>query len=104
MGIGLKGDFLDGIVRVNATAYYSEISELQTSRFDPTNISFLVFTDNVGDAEVKGLDADITWLATDDLVLNAAFSLLDTELTRINPELEGIAPGVGARLPYSAEF
>ena len=102
--VGMKGDFLDGIVRVNATAYYSEISDLQTSRFDPTNISFLVFTDNVGDAEVKGLDADITWLATDDLVLNAAFSLLDTELTSINPELEGIAPGVGARLPYSAEF
>ena len=102
--LGMKGDFLDGIVRVNATAYYSEISDLQTSRFDPTNISFLVFTDNVGDAEVKGLDADITWLATDDLVLNAAFSLLDTELTSINPELEGIAPGVGARLPYSAEF
>ncbi len=102
--LGLKGDFLDGILRVNATGYYSEISELQTSRFDPTNISFLVFTDNVGDAEVKGVDADITWLATDNLVVNAAFSILDTELTRINPELEGIAAGVGTELPYSASF
>jgi iron complex outermembrane receptor protein len=101
---GIKGDFLDGIFRVNATAYYSEITDLQTSRFDPTNISFLVFTDNVGDAEIKGLDADITWLASDNLVINAAFSLLDTELTRINSELAGIAPGVGAQLPYSAEF
>ena len=102
--LGLKGDFFDGLVRVNATAYYSEIEELQTSRFDPTNISFLVFTDNVGDAEIKGLDADMTWLATDDLVINAAFSLLDTELTRVNSELEGIAAGVGSELPYSAEF
>ena len=102
--LGLKGDFLDGILRVNATAYYSEITDLQTSRFDPTNISFLVFTDNVGDAEIKGLDADITWLASDNLVINAAFSLLDTELTRVNAELAGIAPGVGAQLPYSAEF
>jgi len=101
---GLKGDFLDGVLRVNATAYYSEITDLQTSRFDPTNISFLVFTDNVGDAEIKGLDADITWLASDNLVINAAFSLLDTELTRVNAELAGIAPGVGAQLPYSAEF
>jgi iron complex outermembrane receptor protein len=101
---GIKGDFLDGILRVNATAYYSEITDLQTSRFDPTNISFLVFTDNVGDAEIKGIDADLTWLASDNLVINAAFSLLDTELTRINAELEGIAPGVGAQLPYSAEF
>ncbi|WP_414827706.1 TonB-dependent receptor [Alteromonas sp. H39] len=102
--VGLKGDFLDGIVRVNATAYYSEITDLQTSRFDPTNISFLVFTDNVGDAEIKGLDADITWLATDNLVVNAAFSLLDTELTSVNEELVGIAAGVGSELPYSASF
>ncbi|MCY7295038.1 TonB-dependent receptor [Alteromonas sp. a30] len=102
--LGLKGDFLDGILRVNATAYYSEIEDLQTSRFDPTNISFLVFTDNVGDAEIKGLDADITWLATDNLVIDASFSFLDTELTRINTELDGIAAGVGAELPYSADF
>jgi iron complex outermembrane receptor protein len=102
--LGMKGDFLDGILRVNATAFYSEITDLQTSRYDPTNISFLVFTDNVGDAEIKGIDADITWLASDNLVINAAFSLLDTELTRVNAELAGIAPGVGAQLPYSAEF
>ena len=102
--LGMKGDFFDGILRVNATAYYSEINDLQTSRFDPTNISFLVFTDNVGDAEIKGLDADITWLATDNLILDASFSLLDTELTSINAELEGIAPSVGSELPYSASF
>ena len=102
--LGLKGDFFDGLFRVNATAYYSEITDLQTSRYDPTNISFLVFTDNVGDAEIKGLDADLTWLATDDLVINAAFSLLDTELTSVNSELVGIAAGVGSQLPYSAEF
>jgi outer membrane receptor protein involved in Fe transport len=102
--IGIKGDFLDGILRVNATAYFSEITDLQTSRFDPTNISFLVFTDNVGDAEIRGLDADITWLATDSLIIDASFSILDTELTRVNSELQGIAPGVGSALPYSADF
>ncbi len=102
--LGIKGDFLDGILRVNATAFYSEITDLQTSRYDPTNISFLVFTDNVGDAEIRGIDADLTWLATDNLVINAAFSILDTELTRINSALDGIAPPVGSSLPYSADF
>jgi iron complex outermembrane receptor protein len=102
--LGIKGDFFDGILRVNATAFYSEITDLQTSRYDPTNISFLVFTDNVGDAEIRGMDADITWLATDNLVINAAFSVLDTELTRINSALDGIAPPVGSKLPYSADF
>ena len=102
--VGMKGDFFDGILRFNATAYMSDITDLQTSRFDPTNISFLVFTDNVGDAEIRGVDGDFTWLATDNLVINAAFSILDTELTRVNAELNGIAPPVGSALPYSADF
>lgn len=102
--LGMKGDFFDGILRVNATAYFSEITELQTSRYDPTNISFLVFTDNVGDAEIRGIDGDLTWLATDNLIIDASFSMLDTELTRINAELDGIAPPEGSELPYSASF
>jgi outer membrane receptor protein involved in Fe transport len=102
--VGMKGDFFDGIFRVNATAYYSEIKDLQTSRFDPTNISFLVFTDNVGDAEITGVDGDITWLASDNLILDASFSMIDTELTRVNSVLDGIAPPVGSELPYSASF
>ena len=101
---GVKSTLLDQTLRLNATAYYSKISDLQTSRFDPTNISFLVFTDNVGDAEIKGLDGDFTWVATDNLAISGAFSYLDTELTSINEELAGIAPAVGSQLPYSAKF
>lgn len=101
---GFKSTLLDQTLRFNATAYYSEISDLQTSRFDPTNVSFLVFTDNVGDAEIKGIDGDFNWIATDNLIISGAFSWIDTELTSVNAELEGIAPSVGSRLPYSAEF
>ena len=102
--LGFKSTLFDQTLRFNATAYYSKISDLQTSRFDPTNISFLVFTDNVGDAEIKGIDGDFTWVATDNLVISGAFSFIDTELTSVNDELAGIAPSVGSRLPYSAEF
>ena len=102
--IGFKSTLFDQTLRFNATAYYSKISDLQTSRFDPTNISFLVFTDNVGDAEIKGIDGDFTWVATDNLIISGAFSFIDSELTSINDQLIGIAPTVGSRLPYSAEF
>jgi len=101
---GFKSMLFDQTLRVNATAYYSKISDLQTSRFDPTNISFLVFTDNVGDAEIKGIDGDFSWAATDNLMISGAFSFIDTELTSVNNELAGIAPAVGSQLPYSAEF
>ena len=102
--LGFKSTLLDQTLRFNATAYYSKISDLQTSRFDPTNISFLVFTDNVGDAEIKGIDGDFSWVATDNLIISGAFSFIDSELTSINDELMGIAPSVGSQLPYSAEF
>lgn len=102
--IGLKSTLFDQTLRFNATAYYSKISDLQTSRFDPTNISFLVFTDNVGDAEIRGIDGDFSWAATDNLIISGAFSFIDSELTSINSELDGIAPSVGSELPYSAEF
>ncbi|MFT6249638.1 MAG: outer membrane receptor protein involved in Fe transport [Cognaticolwellia sp.] len=102
--IGFKSTLFDQTLRFNATAYYSKISDLQTSRYDPTNISFLVFTDNVGEAEIKGIDGDFTWVATDNLVISGAFSFIDSELTSVNHQLDGIAPSVGSRLPYSAEF
>ena len=102
--VGFKSTLFDQTLRFNATAYYSKISDLQTSRYDPTNISFLVFTDNVGEAEIKGIDGDFTWVATDNLIISGAFSFIDTELTSVNEQLDGIAPAVGSRLPYSAEF
>jgi iron complex outermembrane receptor protein len=102
--VGFKSTLFDQNLRFNATAYYSKISNLQTSRYDPTNISFLVFTDNVGDAEIKGIDGDFSWVATDNLIISGAFSLINAELTSVNAQLNGIAPPEGSRLPYSAEF
>ena len=102
--LGLKGDFFDGSVRLNATYYDSEIEELQTSRFDPSNVAFLVFIENVGDAEVRGIDADFTWLATDNLTISGALAWVDSEITRLNPQLQGIAVPVGSELPYTGDF
>jgi iron complex outermembrane recepter protein len=102
--LGFKADLLDRRLRLNVTGYFSEIDNLQTSRFDPTNISFLWFADNVGDAEITGVDGDFIWLATDDLTISGAFSFVDTEITRLNDDLIGIAAPVGSELPYTPEF
>ena len=102
--IGLKGQFLDNTLRINATAYTSEIDDLQVSRFDPSNVAFLVFIENAGDAEVDGLDVDFTWLATPNLTISGAASWVDNKLTRVNPQLEEIVVPVGSRLPWTPEF
>ena len=102
--IGMKGDFADGLLRVNATAYHSEIENLQVSRYDSANVAFNYFIENVGDARVNGLDVDFQWLPTRALTIASAFSLIDTKLTRLNPQLGGVSVPVGAELPLAPQF
>ena len=102
--VGMKGDFLDGSLRLNATYFSTAIDELQVSRFDPSNVAFLYFLENIGDAESSGLDLDFQWAASENLTLAGAASFLGTELTRLNPQLEGIAVPVGSELPFAPAF
>ena len=102
--VGIKGDFLDSRLRLNATYFNSEIKNLQATRFDPANIGILVFLENVGDAEVQGVDADFTWVPTDNLTLQGAVSFVDSEITRLNGPLQGVAAPVGSELPFTADF
>ena len=101
---GVKADLFDNTLRVNATGYYSEIKDLQVSRFDPANVAFLVFIENVGDAEILGADGDFTWAPTANLTIAGAFSFVDSEITRLNSQLEGISVPEGSELPFTADF
>ena len=101
MEVGIKSELMDGRLRLNAVAYRTEIDNLQVSRFDPSNVAFLVFMENVGDAETSGIDMDFVYLASTNLTLAGAVSVLDTELTRINDQLVGIAVPKGSELPLS---
>lgn len=100
----MKGDFLDNSLRLNATYFRTAIDELQVSRFDPSNVAFLFFLENIGDAESNGLDVDVQWAASPNLTLAGAASFLGTELTRLNPQLRGIAVPVGSELPFAPKF
>ena len=102
--VGVKGDFPASYLRLNATLYRNEITNLQLSRFDPSNVAFLFFVENVGDAEATGFDVDLQWAPTVSLTISSAFSVLNTELTRLNPQLDGIAVPVGSELPLSPKF
>ena len=99
--LGVKSDFPGIYMRLNATAYRTEINNLQLSRFDPSNVAFLFFVENVGDAETMGVDVDMQWAPTLSFTITGAISFLSTELTRLNPQLQGIAVPVGSELPLA---
>jgi outer membrane receptor protein involved in Fe transport len=99
--LGWKLDLMDGRLRFNGAAFMVDITDLQTTIFD-TSIVNLFFSDNAADAEVKGLEGDITWLASEGLTIGTAFSFLDTEITAVNVPSGDVQEGLD--LAYAPKF
>ncbi len=99
--VGWKLDMMDGTLRFNGALFLVDITDLQTTIFD-TSIVNLFFSDNAADADVKGVEGDITWLASDNLTIGGAFSLLDTEVTSNNTTSTDVI--VGSELAYAPNY
>jgi len=73
--VGLRADWLDGRLRTNLTAFYSDLEDLQTtSAFQGT-----FTTTNAGGLEVPGFEAEITALPTDNWQIFATLGLQDAK-------------------------
>ncbi len=92
--IGWKTDLLDRQLRFNGSAFYVDVSRLQTTIFDPS-ITNLFFSDNAADAEILGLEADFVLApyAVPGLTVAGAFSILDTKITRVLTPTEDVIKG-----------
>ena len=51
---GWKTTLMDNQLRFNGSAFYVDISKLQTTIFDPSIVN-LFFSDNAANAEIKGV-------------------------------------------------
>jgi outer membrane receptor protein involved in Fe transport len=99
---GWKTDLLDYTLRFNGSVFFAEIERLQTTIFDPS-ITNLFFSDNAADAEIKGVEGDFIWAppAIAGLTVVGAFSLLDTEITRVITPTNDVT--LGDSLAYAPE-
>ena len=101
--LGWKLELADNQLRFNGSAFFVDISRLQTTIFDPS-ITNLFFSDNAADAEIKGVEADFTFApyAAPGLTIAGAFSILDTEITDVlTPTNDVIA---GSELAFAPPF
>jgi outer membrane receptor protein involved in Fe transport len=82
--LGWKTTLADNQIRFNGSAFYIDISDLQTTIFDPSIVN-LFFSDNAADARVLGVEGDVTYApaSVDGLTINGAFSVLDSEITNV---------------------
>ncbi len=80
--LGFKGDFLEDTLRLNATAFYTDYTDLQIVRFGPVpGSAFGTFiTTNIGQADISGIEAEFTWYATDSFQISGHYGYLSTEV------------------------
>lgn len=77
--VGIKSRWLDGRLQINASLYRMEWQDIQRGIEDPDDWT-ANGTVNMGDADISGLEASITWYATDNFKIDASFALNDSEL------------------------
>ncbi|MBM5812375.1 MAG: TonB-dependent receptor [Gammaproteobacteria bacterium] len=84
--LGMKSEWLDRRLRLNMAAFFSDYEDVQLTeqRLDPTTGTQTIVTQNAGDAEIKGFEAELEARPVPQLRLNAALGYLDARYTRIS--------------------
>ena len=84
--LGFKSTLMDGTVKFNASAYYYDWNDMQATtaqdRIDPVSgqgVRVIVLS-NAGDAEVVGMEAEVTWQATDELMFYTGLNWMEAEI------------------------
>lgn len=104
--VGFRSDLFDRRVRLNATYFHTVYKDLQQALItgDPAIPNrTLVLTENIGQAKVDGIEADLIARVFGNLTINASFGWMDARITRVDP---GTVGGffVGNRLGSSPEY
>ena len=74
---GMKGDFAEGRIRVNAAAFTGSYENVQSAERRPGAGGFDVLTDNLGDVEISGVELESTFLVSPQLTVQANLAYLD---------------------------
>ncbi len=75
--VGVKSDFAGGRVRLNAAAFFMDYTDLQVEQTNQDCLCNL--TENASDAEITGVEVELTIAASDRFLINVSGSQLDTE-------------------------
>ncbi len=102
--IGVKGDWFGGRVRTNVAVFFSEYQD-KVDLVSPQAAA-------TADVDINGVELELSWAATDDLMLWANFGFLDAEYTSADADhpifngygIPGNAPGLSAEPVATPEY
>jgi iron complex outermembrane receptor protein len=79
--LGVKSDWRDGRLRLNASLFSYDREDVQQNAADPTSSINIKRITNIGDVETLGMEADVTWAVTDALSLQLGVGTTDAEVS-----------------------
>lgn len=91
--LGAKTTWLDGKLQFNSALYYYDYQDFQAFVTEIRSGINVIVLNNAGDAEVYGLEADITARPTERLLLRLSANAMKSEITKINPEVQAAYEG-----------
>jgi iron complex outermembrane receptor protein len=97
---GFKSRWLDERVQLNSSIFLYDYEDMQRNGIVVIDGVPVSITANAAGAEIKGFEFDFTMLATDNLILEASYSYLDSEFTEYNFVGEDLT---GHSLPLTPE-
>jgi len=83
--LGFKWSGMGGRLRTNIAAFYQDYENAQQFEFDG-NI-FVQSLYNIPESEITGIEGSIDFAITDNLLLSAAFGLMDSEIKRFDQDI-----------------
>lgn len=103
--LGIKSDWFDRLLQVNATLYQMDVSDFQDRAYNSINFSL----QNAGDIRNRGVELEVALRPAQGLRLNAAVSYLDSEFTSYPgasnlPGLPGVRDISGTRPAFAPEW
>ncbi len=88
--IGIKSEWFDRRLRLNAATFYMDYKDLQINdiSFSQNTGTLILRTDNIGSAEIQGLELEIQAVPMPGLDIGATLGYLDFDITSLDPTLQ----------------
>lgn len=100
--LGLKSELLDGRLRLNAAAFYYDLTDQQVFVLESVGPGLVVQTlSNAGESSVTGGEAELQFAPNDALLLSLGGSWLDAQFDEFTSGEQDFS---GNRLPAAPEF
>jgi iron complex outermembrane receptor protein len=98
--LGFSGVYLDGSLRVNGAAYYTEVTDMQFFEFFVGTFGLLRVVSNIDTVDIEGFELGLDYRLNDNWHFYAGVNWLDTEIKKNSSRPDT----VGNQAPYTPEY